>query len=406
MLLNIRIKKLDDYGRGIAFVNGKITFINNALEDELIEYRLNKEKKKYNEATALQIFDLHKDRIEANCPYFFLCGGCQLQHMSFSYENTFKVQKVKEILKKFSKIEVNNLQIISKSPNHYRNKVTFTVNKNKLGLLRAKTNDLIEVAHCKLIHNKLNKIVEVLKVLLTKETGISKIMLRIGNKTNEVMISITGNVKDTASFLNLADSLIINGIPMNQDHITSYIMDKKFQINHCSFFQVNDEIVECLYQEIIDIIKNIHARKVLDLYCGVGTIGISICPYVQEVIGVEVVKEAVAAADHNKVLNGAKNISFIHSKVEDIIEKLPREFDTVIVDPPRSGLDSKTKKVLIELKPTHILYISCDPITLARDLKELKEIYRVESVKLFNMFPRTYHVESLVFLKLNDEVKL
>lgn len=401
--MNIRIKKLDDYGRGIAFINGKITFIPNALEDELIEYQLNKEKKKYNEAAALQIFDSHKERIEPVCPYFFLCGGCHLQHMSFSYENAFKIQKVKEILKKFSKIEIDNLQIIAKSSSHYRNKVTFTVDQNKIGLLKAKTNNLIEVDHCDLIHNKLNKVVEVLKVLLTMETDISKIMLRVGNRTNEVMISITGKVKNTTSFLNLADSLIINGNSITQDHITSYIMDKKFQINYCSFFQVNDEIVESLYQEIINIIKNISAQNVLDLYCGVGTIGISICSYVQEVVGVEVVKESVLAANHNKELNKVENISFIHSKVEDIIGKLSNRFDTIIVDPPRSGLDPITKKVLKDLKPNYLLYISCDPITLARDLKELKEIYRIESIKLFNMFPRTYHVESLVLLELNDE---
>lgn len=397
--MNVRIKKLDDYGRGIAFINNKITFISNSLEDELIEYKIITEKKKYNEAITLNIFEKNKDREEPPCPYFSICGGCNLEHLNFSKENSFKTEKVKNILKKFAGIEVSNLEIIAKNPYNYRNKVTLTVKNSKLGLLKEKSTELVEIDKCLLLNNKLNEVIEVLKKLIIKEKDISKIMLRVGNKTNEVMISITGDVSNLASFINLSDSLIINNKPITKNYITSYIGNKKFNINNNSFFQVNDSIVELLYNEVINIIKVLDSKRVLDLYCGVGTIGISICSYLEEVLGVEVVKEAVENANMNKDLNSLKNISFINSKVEDIIDNLPKDFDTIIIDPPRSGIDNKTRSILKNSNASNIIYISCDQITLARDLKELKEVYYLKSIKLFNMFPRTHHIESLCVLK-------
>lgn len=400
--MNIRIKKLDDFGRGIAFVDSKITFIPNALKDELIEYKVVKNKRKYQEAEVLSIFQKNQNRIHSKCPYFSICGGCHLQHMSFSLENEFKVEKVKNILKKFAGIVVEDLEIVSGSCCHYRNKITLSVVDGKIGLLKEKSNELVEINQCYLIHDRLNKIIEAIKALLQEEKEISKIMLRIGNKTNEVMVAIEGNTRQVDELLKLSDSLIINQKVISRKYITSYIMEKKFQINYHSFFQVNDEVVEYLYQEVIQTIKRLGSKRVIDLYCGVGTIGISISPYVEEVIGVEVLKEAVYDANRNMKINNVQNISFIHSKVEDILDWLPTNYDTIIVDPPRSGLDSKTRRFLMKGVVKYLIYISCDPVTLARDLRELKENYQLLSMKLFNMFPRTYHVECCLLLCLKE----
>ncbi len=175
-------------------------------------------------------------------------------------------------------------------------------------------------------------------------------------------------------------------------------MDKKFNIRKESFFQVNDEIVEKLYSYVRDITLLLSSKIVLDLYCGVGTIGIIVSDLVEKVVGVEVVEEAVVDANQNKRLNNIKNIEFINSKVEDVISNFNNEFDTVIVDPPRSGLDRKTKDVLLKEKFKNIIYISCDAVTLARDLFELSTVYNFKSIELFNMFPRTYHVECVCVL--------
>ena len=391
--MNVRIKNLDDYGRGIAYINNKITFIKNALTDELIEYKDLIEKRKYNEAEINRIFSQNENRIQPICPYYYECGGCNLQHLNFLYENEFKVEKVKNILKKFAGFEINDIKIISQNCYNYRNKITLTVKNGKLGLLKAKTNDLVEIKSCNLINKKLNNLIEVLETIIKNELELEKICLKIGNKTDEVMISLSGKVNDKAPFLNICDSLIINKKVVTKSYITSYIKDKKFHIRSDSFFQVNDEIVEKLYQEVIDNIKKIKSKNVLDLYCGVGTIGISVAEYVENVIGVEITKEAIIDANENKKINNIKNIEFKEGKVENILPSINEEIDTVIVDPPRNGIDSITRKTLIKNKYKNIIYISCDPITLARDLKELKQLYELKCIKLFNMFPRTHHVE-------------
>jgi len=172
-----------------------------------------------------------------------------------------------------------------------------------------------------------------------------------------------------------------------------------------SFFQVNDSVVELLYEEVLNIIKTIQSKRVIDLYCGVGTIGLYLSPYLEKVIGVEIIKDAIVDANKNKELNNIKNISFINAKVEDILTTLPKDFDTIIIDPPRSGLDKKTRAYLKDSKVPNIIYISCDAITLARDLNEIKENYSLKSIKLFNMFPRTYHVESIVLLSRKKNIK-
>ncbi len=400
--MNVQIKKLDDFGRGIAFIDDKITFIPYVLENELVEYKITEKRKKYNQAEALSIFEKNENRIETRCPYFFVCGGCCLQHMNLLLEEQFKKDKVINILKKFAGIESYNLNFIGGDRYFYRNKITLTVENGKIGLLRERSNQLVEIDRCYLVHEQLNDIIKVLKVLVRKEMGISKIMLRLGYRTNEVMMAIVGKVKHIDDFLALSDSLIVNQKVVSKRYISSYIMDKKFCVGSSSFFQVNDQVVEYLYQEIINQIKHLNSKRVLDLYCGVGTIGISLSPYVDEVVGIEVVKEAIEDANYNKEINDIRNIRFIHSRVEDILDQLPTNYDTIIIDPPRSGLDRKTRDFLKRINSKYIIYISCDPITFARDLKDLKEKYQLLSIKLFNMFPGTYHVECLSLLSLKD----
>lgn len=398
--MNTRIKKLDDFGRGIAFIEDKITFIPYVLDNELVECEIVLKKKKYNQARMLSILQKNENRVEAKCPYFFICGGCYLQHMNTVLEKQFKKDKVIHILKKFAGIELSNLDFVEGDYYFYRNKITLTVENGKMGLLREKSNKLVEIDHCGLIHEQLNDLIKVLRDLVKKEMGVSKIMLRLGQRTNEVMIAISGKVEHIDDFLAISDSLIINQKVISKKYITSYIMDKKFCIGASSFFQVNDQVVEILYQEVINQIKYLNSERVLDLYCGVGTIGISIASYVKSVIGVEVVEEAIEAANYNKKINGIKNISFLHSRVEDVLDLLPTNYDTIIIDPPRSGLDRKTRNFLIKVKSKYLIYISCDPVTLARDLNDLKRRYLLSSIKVFNMFPRTYHVECVVLLSL------
>ena len=396
--MNIRIKKLDDFGRGIAFVDDKITFIANALEEELVEVKIVLNKKKYMIGEAVRIFDQNEERVSPRCPYYLKCGGCDLEHLSFSYENRFKVFKVKNILNKFARINLASIPIVSGKDYFYRNKITFVVKEGKLGLFEKESNQFVRVDKCFLLDSFLNEKLEMLQYLVQREPLITKIMLRLGNVTNEVMLSIYGEVKNKEGFLDVCDSLIINDQAVMKSYITSYIFDKKFHIRSRSFFQINNEVVEYLYAYIRDLIKELSFLRVLDLYCGVGTIGITISDLVSEVIGVEVVEEAIVDARENKELNHIQNISFICAKVEDVILKIQKNIDTVIVYPPRSGLDRKVRECLCQSSISNIIYISCDASTFARDLLELKKRYNVQSIQLFNMFPRTSHVECVCVL--------
>ena len=179
----------------------------------------------------------------------------------------------------------------------------------------------------------------------------------------------------------------------------SFIGDKKFIISDKGFFQVNKTLTERLYNEVLNIVKEVKPKKVLDLYCGCGTIGIYISDYVDEVVGVEVFKESIENAKKNKKLNNCHNIRFICDKVENVIDNIKDNTDLVIVDPPRGGLDKTSIDVLLSMNVNNLVYVSCDPVTLARDIKLLKEKYDVVSVKPFNMFSKTYHVECVCLLK-------
>ena len=166
-----------------------------------------------------------------------------------------------------------------------------------------------------------------------------------------------------------------------------------------SFFQVNDTVVTHLYDEVLNFCRSHDIRNALDLYCGTGTIGIYISKEVEHVLGIDCSESSILDANENKILNNADNTEFICSKVEDQIDKITGNYDLIVVDPPRAGLDNKTKEYLVKINPTYIIYISCDPATLARDLKELKETYKIKRIKPYNMFPKTYHCESIAVLE-------
>ena len=270
-------------------------------------------------------------------------------------------------------------------------------NNNELGLLEENSNNIVPISKCLITNKEINKIIEILKKIIIKE-NINKIIIRCGNKTDEIMLSLYGDVKNINSFKKLCNSLYINDKNITNSYITSYIGDKKFHIRNNSFFQVNDNICKKLYDEILNIINDKKPKKVLDLYCGVGSIGIYISDNVEEVLGIEVVENAIIDANENKKLNNISNIKFINNKVENVIDSI-KDYDMVIVDPPRSGLDNKTINSLINIKSKNIIYVSCDPITLARDLNVLKEKYNIQYIKLFNMFPRTSHCESVCILE-------
>lgn len=371
--MQVKIEKLDHYGRGITKIENKICFVENALPQELVEIKIIKETKKYFLATTIKIIKESKDRIKPICPYYNTCGGCNIDHISFEKENEYKEIKITEILEKFAKIPNNKIKnIIYDNPYNYRNKIILHQNNKKIGLYKKGTHDIIEIESCYLLNNNLNN--ELKNIKQVNDNGI---VLRIGNKTKEILNSSA-----------------------NKHKIISYIGNKKYQVSEKSFFQINSVITEKLYNEIKEIINTSKSENVLDLYCGTGTIGIYISDIVNKVLGIESCKEAIEDANYNKKLNNTKNCTYKLGKVENLTKEITKEYDTAIIDPPRSGLDKRVVEKLLEIKPKTLIYVSCDPVTLARDLNLLQQKYDIEYIRPYNMFPRTYHVECVCILKL------
>ena len=388
--LVVKIENLDHFGRGIAKVNNMPIFVENSLIDEEVEIIVTKEKKNYMEGIVDKYIKTSPIRVVSKCPYYDNCGGCDLLHLSYEEQLKYKENKVKEIIKKFSDLECVNSIVGSKQFN-YRNKITLQVNK-EIGYFKKKTNDIIAIDKCLLVDDKINKIIVELKKLDISK--INKIVIRVTNL--ESMVVFYGNI---TSKINLdVDTIIVNNkVIKGNGYIKENINGLNFIISPTSFFQVNNIGMINIYNKVLNYIDG---GNVLDLYCGTGTIGIYVSKKANNVLGIELNKEAIKDAQINKKLNNIKNIDFISGDVGTILSRNNFKADIVIVDPPRAGLDNNSISNIIKIHPNKIIYVSCDPVTLARDLNILKEHYDVLEITPFDMFGNTYHVECVCLLKL------
>lgn len=402
--MEVKIERLDHQGRGIAKINGITTFIPNALVDEIVDVEVIEQKKKFNIGKVTKYITLSPERIEPICPYYKNCGGCDLMHMSYQNQLKFKQDKVINIMERYASIDSNKIKdILYSSEYYYRNKVTFQV-KEKIGFYDKKSYDIISVEHCYISSHKINELLSILNTCDLK--GILQIMIRTNEKEVIVVITakkisqeIISKLKDKCSIIQYDGSYqLISG----HDYLIDSIGDYQFMISPASFYQVNKNTVKLLYDEVLEYLKPNKNEVVLDLYSGTGTIGIYVSKFVKKVISVEINKYAVKDAFQNKELNNIHNIEFICNDVANVIEQLKQKIDAVIVDPPRSGLDDKTIQHLKEIQSNKMVYVSCDPITLARDLEKLSDLYEVKEITPVDMFPNTYHVECVVALELRE----
>lgn len=396
----VTIVKLDNYGRGITYIDGKITFVKEALPNEEVKVKIIKENKKYNIAKVIEYLNSSKERQDVDCPYYNDCDGCNLRHLSYDEACNFKIKKVEGILKKYANIERKVDIVKSSSFNNYRNKVTLKIKNSKIGYYKEKSHELICIDKCLLVKDKINDIISKLHLFKIKN---GEVVIRV-NYEDKVLISI--KTLDNIDKEEIIKDKDIIGIVLNDKTIygSNYFIDKinnlSFKVSYNSFFQVNMDVASLLFLEIRKYLKG--SNRVLDLYCGVGSIGLNIADKVKELYGVEVIKNAVVDANINARDNNLINANYVCGKVEDVIFKLPSDIDTIIVDPPRSGLDKKTREELLNIRANNIIYVSCDIITLSRDINEFLEVYNVDVIKCFDMFPNTYHVECVCILKLRQ----
>lgn len=389
--LEVEITNLDHFGRGIV-KKEKPIFIDNALVGEIVEIEITKDNKKYSEGRVIKYIKKSPLRVESNCPFYDKCGGCDLLHLSYQDQLKYKETKVKEIIKKFSGLECVK-EIVPTIQYNYRNKVTLHV-KQKLGYYQKKSYDIINIDNCLIADERINDLIKKLNII--DLNTITKITIRVSSK--ESMLVIEGGKLDITSFKEVDTIIVDNQVLKGRGYIIEEINNLKFVISPDSFFQVNRLGMINIYNQVLKYVDN--DTKVLDLYCGTGTIGIYLADKVNQVLGIDINKSAINDALMNKKINNLENIDFKLGDVEDVLNNNSFKADCIVVDPPRAGLGNMVIKNIFKIQPQKLIYVSCDPVTLARDLNILKDKYDVVEITPFDMFSNTYHVECVGLLCL------
>ena len=427
-------------GEGIAKIDGYTVFIKGALKGEKVRIKILKANKDYGFAKLLEVINPSEIRVEPKCEVFSRCGGCNLQHMNYEAQMQLKTNLVKNTLKKslgYEPIVEHTIGMVW--PYNYRNKAQYPVVDGKIGFYAGRTHALIENEKC-CIQNELTdrlakdafKVTQKYNVTTYNEkTGkglLRHIVTRIGVNTGEIMLTLVTNgdkmpyaeeivneittkypmLKSIIQNINKENGNVILGREcktlFGQDYIEDELEGYRFKISPLSFYQVNPQQTAVLYNTAKEFAELTGEENVFDLYCGIGTIGLFVADKAKNVFGVEIVSQAIENAKENAKLNGITNAEFICGSAEEVIPakyKDGKTADVVFVDPPRKGCDVQLLETLKEMKAKKIVYVSCNPATLARDLKYLAENgYEIKKVQPVDMFPMTAHVENVVLLEL------
>ena len=428
-------------GKGVIKTVYGVIFVDALLLGEEAEIEVTYARKGVAYGKIKKLLKISEDRIQPLCPISTSCGGCVFQNASYDYELRYKKHKVEEDLKRIGHLEnikVNNV-IGMEDPTHYRNKIQVPFGKeNKrvvYGFYKSNTHKIIPIKQCNIEDKKAGPILNNIAKLMEEyhidpynedyRTGIIRhVLIRTSLSTNEVMVGLVSNVDTFPGRNNFVKELIkrspeISTVIQNTNKrdtnvilgesekvlygkgfITDEILGLKFNISSQSFFQVNPIQVKELYGKAIEYAKLTKDDVVLDAYAGVCTIGLLCAPHVKKVVSVEVVKSAVINGRNNAKLNDINNIEIIEADCTEYINKNTPKFDVVIMDPPRKGSTPEFLNAVMKISPSRIIYISCDPSTLARDLEILNKNYDIDIVQPVDMFPRSFHVETIVSLCL------
>ena len=394
--MEAKIERFDHEGAGIALINNKVTFIPKTIPGDIVEVTITEEKKNYQRAKSIKLIKPSNERIGALCPYYAKCGGCHLQNLTYQNTLNYKLNNVKNILSKVNQdIE---LKII---PNphefNYRNKIELKIVKGKMGFYEKATNDIVEIAKCLITDEAINNILPTLKDINIRN---AEVIIRT-NSAKDILIIINSQEKISFEKLikeNIKGIIINNKLVYGQNYLIEKINDIKYQISYDAFFQVNPYVATELFNIIQENIND--NDYVLDLFSGVGTLSLTASKKAKEVLGIEIVPNAVISAKNNALKNKINNVTFIEGDVFKKIKDVDNKYNTWCVDPPRKGLDKETINTIIKYKPKKIIYVSCNIHSLVRDLLLIKDLYKIEKFYVLDMFSYTYHAECVCILKM------
>ncbi|RVU54535.1 23S rRNA (uracil(1939)-C(5))-methyltransferase RlmD [Anaerosphaera multitolerans] len=423
---NVRLKIIDfDYkGGGVAKLDNKTVFLDGGVIGDVVEAEILEDKKRFFTARVLSVLKDSPYRIKSKCNYSGVCGGCDFLEFDYKEQLKWKREKVTNDLRRIGSIDGEVKDTLGmKTPYYYRNNIQLKVLDGKLGYYKKNTKELVEVSRCIIAKDEINNFIRILRTWKGIKS-VDEVSIR-ENYRGEIMavfISSKG-VKNFNTLLpKIVESNVVSvfeNINRNRkvrfgrefkklygsDYLNEELLGMKFKLSPRSFFQVNLLQTEKLYNVALKSLKLEKKDRLLDLYCGIGTISLLAADKVKEVVGVEVVEDAVEDARLNAKLNNITNSRFICGKSEDVLHKLYENnslyFNKIVLDPPRTGLDKSLINTLLKLGADKIAYISCNPSTQSRDLKLLSEDYKVELIQPVDMFCNSVHVENVVLLQRN-----
>ncbi|MEW9501916.1 23S rRNA (uracil(1939)-C(5))-methyltransferase RlmD [Jeotgalibacillus marinus] len=447
-LIQLTIEDLTHEGHGVGKVDGYPLFIPNALPGEKINVKVIKTSKNYGFGRLMEWHEKSPNRVEPPCPVYDRCGGCQLQHLSYDGQLAAKQKQVQDVMARIGKLPHVPVHptMGMEEPWRYRNKSQVPLGMSNgsviAGFYAKRSHEIVDVNHC-IIQEKVSDEVMSLVKQKANELGIQPydethhkgvlrhVVIRYGRTTGEVMVILVTRTNDVPHMMELIDVLkenikgltsIIHNVNKQKtnvimgektttlwgrDVIYDSIGDIRFAISARSFYQVNPVQTEVLYKKALEYTQLTGEESVVDAYCGIGTISLFLAQKAKKVYGVEIVEQAIEDAKQNAELNGIDNAEFEAGPAEVVIPKWHKEgkkADVIVVDPPRKGCDEALLATILAMKPKRVVYVSCNPGTLARDLRVLEEGgYETVEVQPVDMFPQTSHVECVAQIVLKND---
>jgi 23S rRNA (uracil1939-C5)-methyltransferase len=439
--IELSIDDLAFGGEGVGRADGYVIFVRGGLPGDRLRVRMTESRSRFGRSVIEAVLQPSPDRVEAPCAYFGRCGGCRLQHLAYPAQLAFKEKQVRDCLERLGGLGAFDLRPIlaAAEPYGYRNKMEFTVAGPSIGLHEAERYDvLVDVERCLLQSESMNTLLDEFRRQVraralsvydpVTERGLLRfVMMREGRNTGEAMVNVVGAAPDIEAVTPVAQALrarvpgtasvVLNvnakkaavavgseeHLLLGRDVITERLDSVTFQISANSFFQTNTMQAERLFRIVADACVLTGVQTVMDLYSGTGAISLLLAGTARRVYGIEVTAAAVADAVRNARANGIDNCTFLAGEVRHVLPDLMRQgvtADVVVADPPRAGFHPKALAALATLAPARIVYVSCNPSTLARDVGDLvRGGYVLEWVQPVDMFPQTPHIEAVARLR-------
>lgn len=431
-------------GVGIGKYEGFTVFVDGGLVQDKIKVKITKSKKNYAVGDIVEIIEKSPFRVERKCSESLRqCGGCQIQELDYQKQLDVKTNEVKQVISRIGKLDdvVIHDTLGMEHPFRYRNKAQFPIQKKDnmpvIGFYKKKSHDLISTDECIIQHEVNDKIIKIIKTYIraynvsiydekTHKGLLRHVVTKVGFTTGEVMIVLVANGKKLPYLKELASvlkenipgfkTLVVNvntqktNVILGKENIVAYgdgmirdyIGELVFEISPLSFFQVNPLQTEVLYNKALEYANLGENDTVFDIYCGIGTISLFLAQKAKKVYGIEIVEDAIKDAKRNAKINNMDNVEFYVGKAEEVVPKMYKEgkrANVVVVDPPRKGCDEKVLDTIISMQPDRVVYVSCNPSTLARDLAYLNERgYKCHEIQPVDMFPHSVHVECVVLM--------